>query len=136
MKNHAAKITNWKEALNNAKADSAVGIKIAVLVEDDTFGMYVTEIIPKRKVGAHYHREGLEVYSILSGNGMLHTAFPNDQDDPIDIISKSVVAGDFFNINPGVIHQLENTADESLILVFGCPASHLSSDRVLTKDLV
>jgi mannose-6-phosphate isomerase-like protein (cupin superfamily) len=136
MENYLVKITNWEKALNHAKADSAVGIRIAPLTEDIYFGMYVTEILPSKKVGAHYHQEGIEVYSILSGYGILHTALPDHQNDPIDIRSKPVKAGDFFNIHPGVIHQLANTGNEPLILVFGCPASHLSSDRILTEDLI
>ncbi len=136
MENYFVKITNWEQALNLAKEDCAVGIRIATLTENIYFGMHVTEILPNRKVGAHYHQEGIEIYSILSGYGVLHTALPNPNGEPVNILSNPVKAGDFFNVNPGIIHQLENTSKELLILVFGCPASHLSSDRILTKDLI
>jgi quercetin dioxygenase-like cupin family protein len=135
VNNHIITVTNWREALNKAKADPAVGIRIAPLTQNETFGMYVTEILPNKKVTAHYHQEGIEIYSILAGNGMLYTASPNRQNEPTYIQEKAVKTGDFFNIEPGVIHQLVNLGQDPLILVFGCPGSHLSSDRVITKDL-
>ncbi len=129
------KIANFKTALDGAVADPAVGIKIAPLTQDPSFGTYITEIPPKGKVGAHYHCEGVEVYGIMSGSGIIHTAIPDENNQPTDISSKPVTTGDFFNIDSGVIHQLENIASEPLILIFGCPATHLNTDRILTCDL-
>lgn len=136
MFNHAElNLTNYKAALKDAKVDPKVGIKIAPLTNDQSFAVYVTEIPPSQKVGAHYHHSGLEVYGILSGSGVIHTAVPGQDNMPINIQSKSVMAGDFFNIQAGVIHQLENTGHEPLLLIFGCPASHLGDDRTITSDL-
>lgn len=136
MEKNVVTVTNWQDVLSGAKADPAVGIRIAPLTQNEEFGMYVTEILPNKKVNAHYHQTGVEIYSILTGLGTLYTALLNHINEPIKIQTKTVAAGDFFNINPGVIHQLKNTGDKPLILVFGCPASHLSSDRVITLDLI
>lgn len=132
---NSIEIVNWKQALETAEADPAVKIRIAPLTKNEAFSMYVTEIAPGGKVGAHYHREGIEVYEILKGKGTLHTAIPNQENIPVNTKSQHVEAGDFFEINPGTIHQLENTGDGPLVLVFGCPTTHLSTDRIITEDL-
>lgn len=136
MSSHnTVEIVNWKQALETAKADPVVKIRIAPLTKNESFSMHVTEIAPGKKVGAHYHQEGVEVYEILKGKGTLHTAIPKQENIPGNTKSQAVEAGDFFEINSGIIHQLENTGDEPLILVFGCPAAHLSTDRIITEDL-
>jgi mannose-6-phosphate isomerase-like protein (cupin superfamily) len=135
MNKHIIDVTNWREALGNAKADATVGIRIAPLTQNASFSMYVTELPPNKKITAHYHQEGIEIYSILSGSGVLYTALVNCQNEPTCIQEKPVNAGDFFNIAPGVIHQLANPGQEPLILVFGCSDTHLTSDRIVTMDL-
>lgn len=129
-------ITNWKKALARAVLDPAVGIRIAPLTESNEFRLFVTEILPGKKVGAHFHSAGIEIYMILAGAGTLHTALPAESNQKHAQQSHLVQTGDFFNIEPGVVHQLENTGTESLILVFGCPPEHLSSDRTLFDDLI
>jgi mannose-6-phosphate isomerase-like protein (cupin superfamily) len=125
------KVTHWKKALENAVLDPAVGIRIAPLTDNTSFGMYVTEILPGKKISAHYHQEGGEVYEIIRGNGMLYTAPAESQSHHT---ATTVTAGDFFNIDPNVVHQLVNTGDEPLILIFGCPGTHLGLDRVVVSD--
>jgi quercetin dioxygenase-like cupin family protein len=129
------KVTHWKKALESAVLDNTVGIRIAPLTDNNSFGMYVTEILPGKKIGAHYHQDGGEIYEIIRGKDTLHTATVQAiPPQKMNQISTTVAAGDFFSIEPGVAHQLVNTGDESLILIFGCPATHLSSDRVMVSD--
>jgi quercetin dioxygenase-like cupin family protein len=41
-----------------------------------------------------------------------------------------VKSGDFFTIEPGVVHELENNSSNSLILIVTCSPSHLEWNRV------
>lgn len=125
---------NFQEALTEAVTDSKVGIKIAPLTGDDTFALYVTEIPGKGKVGAHYHKEGLEVYQILSGNGTMHFGKPQSDNSVIWETPLEVKEGDFFTIPQGTVHQLRNPYQNKLVLVFGCPKSHLGTDRVIVEE--
>lgn len=130
-------LTNWKEALQKAELDPSVGIRIAPLTsKGEEFCLFVTEILPNKKIGAHYHKEGTEIYGILQGEGTLNTGIPiENQRKCSQIKSIQVKSGDFFNINAETAHQLKNTGNDPLILIFGCPPSHLDSDRVLVDDL-
>lgn len=66
-----------QEALAQAKKDSSVGISIASLSKANEFSLFSTEIEEGHKVGCHYHKEGDEIYSILSGKGIIYTATVN-----------------------------------------------------------
>lgn len=125
-------VTNWKEKLSDATLDPKVGIKIAKLTQDQEFSMHVTEIAPGSKVGSHFHQDGVEVYQILSGKGHMYLA---EADRQSEIQKLDVSGGDFFTIKPNVVHQLENSGSDPLVLIFGCPQSHLSADRVICQDL-
>lgn len=124
-------IKNWEQAIEIAIMDPSVGISSARLSGDDNFAMYVTRIAPNKKVGAHVHAEGLEIYQILSGYGTMATANSIGTK-----FLNSVKEGDFFTVPQGIIHQLKNTGSTDLILVFGCPITHLSTDRVLIEDII
>lgn len=129
---------NYIEALQSAVLDPSVGIQIAPLTSDDqAFCLFVTNILPGKKVGAHYHQQGVEIYGIMQGSGQLYTSKQIDENNRCSqITSTPVKSGDFFNINAQTAHQLVNTGNEPLVLIFGCPPSHLDSDRVLTHDLI
>jgi mannose-6-phosphate isomerase-like protein (cupin superfamily) len=129
-------IKNWKKSLEKTETDKEVGIKIADLTGNETFSMYVTEIPPKAKINAHYHENGIEIYQILSGSGTMHTASPDKNGKAINIRRSPVSEGDFFTVEEKTIHQLENTGDIPLVLIFGCPRSHLGEDRKITSDLI
>ncbi len=131
-------IRNWRTVLGAAELDPAVNIRIAALTDNTEFNLYVTEILPGLSVGAHSHNEGIEVYEILQGMGVLHTLkITNENTKAPELIQHTTVkAGDFFEIPARVIHQLENNGNTPLILIFGCPPAHLSTDRVLAQDLL
>lgn len=130
------KIDNWKEVLEVAKLDEDVGIRIAQLSQNEQFPLYVAEVRPQEKINPHYHQEGSEVYVILEGAGILHIAKATNNDTLFEKQSKRVMAGDFFTIQPGFAHQLENTGEISLIFIFGCSPYHLSDDRFFVEDIV
>lgn len=121
-------ISNVFDALETqAKADPAAGIRIAKLLGDERFGYYATRLSPGAKINPHYHRHGNEVYFILEGSGVIHTWLPDSEART----SRRVARGSAFDIPAGVIHQLENDSNDTLVLVFSCSPSHLADDRVL-----
>jgi mannose-6-phosphate isomerase-like protein (cupin superfamily) len=126
-------LNNFYEALESAIPDSAVGIKIAKLTGDDTFSLYVTQLPPHSKISPHYHTKDIETYQIVTGNGIMHTAKIAADTTIAWQKPTRVKEGDVFTILPGMIHQLENDTDQPLILIFGCPITHLTTDRFLVS---
>ena len=128
------KVVHWHHELSSAVADPVVGIKIAPLTGDDTFRLYITQLPPHSKITPHYHKKDIETYQIVSGNGLMHTGSVDDQEKVTWHEPTLVQEGDVFTILPGMVHQLENNSDQPLILIFGCPITHLSSDRYVVKQ--
>lgn len=127
-------IINIKEALSLAKTDDNVGIAIAPLSSGKEFCLFSAEIKEGNKVGCHYHTAGEEIYSILSGEGIIYTAAIDDGGQLGERLSHEVVAGDSFTIEARTAHQLKATSD--LVLMFVCPPEHLSSDRIMLPCLI
>lgn len=128
------KVVNSREALKDAVLDSAVNIKIAPLAGDSSMMMGLTELRPGAKITAHVHSKDVEIYHILKGEGEIYLGAQDGElvcwENPINVKD-----GDVFAIDPGVVHQLKNTSQQdSLVLIFSCPLSHLKGDRVITED--
>jgi len=127
---------NWRRAVEQAERDPKVGIRIARLCGDDQFGLYVASV-PDR-VGCHVHFHGNETYEILEGKGELHLGFVSGRDHgPIEWRKpEPVEAGDFFMIGEGFAHQLRNKGQGDLVIIFGCPPSHLDNhlDRLMIES--
>lgn len=129
-------IKNLFESVSDGEKDSAVGISLAHLAGTGDFSLYCTEMEPGKRVGAHYHEHGMEFYQIVSGNGNIYVGNPAGArtvswDSPI-----AIKAGDFFMIEEKQVHQLENSGDEKLVVVFGCANSHITTDRVIVDGFV
>lgn len=129
-------IVNWHSALKNSVIDPTVGIKRVPLVGDSILMMGVAELQPGRKVKAHSHSKGVEIFHIIKGEGEICTGFQEDEtviwNNPIKI-----KGGDVFSIEPGVIHQLSNASyKQSLFLMFSCPLSHICTDIVTVDDFI
>lgn len=130
MKNDL-KVSNWKHELSHAIPDKAVGISLAPLAGNDLFTAYVTEISPGSWVIPHYHPEGIEIYQILSGKGIMKTgSIVTDKSINWNQCTE-VTSGDFFTIHPGVVHQLENNSSENLLLIVTCSPTNLSYNRIV-----
>lgn len=125
-------IVSLSEALEKAVVDEHVGISLAMLAEADGFALYATAIPPGRQLKAHYHCEGAEFYQVVSGKGRVFL-----QPQPAGDISQHLLkAGDVFAIPPLVAHQLQNTAEVPLVMIFACSVQHLGEDReLLHSDL-
>jgi mannose-6-phosphate isomerase-like protein (cupin superfamily) len=127
------KITNWEHELTHAIYDGAVGISLASLAGNGLFTSYVTEILPHSFIAAHYHPEGIEIYQILTGNGVMKTGIVL-RDTTIKWNQPAEVqSGDFFTIHPGTVHRLENNSSENLILIVTCSPSNLTDNRVVVE---
>lgn len=127
-------ITNLDQALESALLDSSVGIAHAALVGDADFRLHITKLLPGAKVKAHRHLQGEELYIISSGSGTLYTGMVSEEGTEVWSEPVSVQSGDTFSISPRMLHQLHNTGITPLVLIFGCPDSHLSSDREVVAD--
>jgi len=125
-------ISNWSRELTHAVPDPEVGISLAFLAGNDQFTSYAVELKSGSHVSAHYHPEGIEIYQILSGAGVIKTgSITADEtikwNQPVEVQS-----GDFFTIHPGIVHRLENNFSERLILIVTCSPSNLRNNRIVT----
>lgn len=132
--NTVPKIANFMQAIATAKLDASVGIAHAPLAGDADFRLHVTKLMPGSKVKAHSHGSGGELYFIYSGSGHVYTGRSLDSGAEDWFEPVAVQAGDTFAVVPSMLHQLHNTGDTELVLIFGCPDSHLASDRVVVAD--
>jgi mannose-6-phosphate isomerase-like protein (cupin superfamily) len=131
--------STWREAIIHATPDPVVGIRHAAIAGDHSYRIHIAAI--PQQVGCHFHREGVEDYVIVEGEGVLH--FGRVTDDSINpLVSPenwrqlAVRAGDAFVIPPGFAHQLRKSGSCDLTLLFGCPDTHLddSKDRTILPD--
>ena len=129
-KNNLIEISNLYEALKRAPFDAVVGIRIVLLTGTEMFSLFGAEIAPGKRVGAHYHTKGSEIYQIIEGEGIMLLGKRHGErviwDEPFN-----VSRGDCFTVDEGLIHQLINTVNEPLRVIFGCARSHLSEDRIV-----
>ena len=131
----AISIQNIYEKIKSAPLDPAVGIRVVPLVGDDAFTLFAAEIGPRKRVGAHFHATGLEIYQIVEGRGEMHLGKPLGNGQTAWHAVANVQKGDCFTVQEGEVHQLINDHDERLIALFGCPRSHLSTDRTMVKGV-
>lgn len=127
----------WQSALNTAVPDPVVHIRHAPIEGTSEYRTHVAAI--PSQVGCHFHSYGDEDYAVVSGKGTLHwgKAVPDSKgyhvewEMPVDV-SK----GDSFVIPEGYAHQLRKRSDGDLVIIFGCPDSHLNDteDRTLLAD--
>lgn len=127
----SVEISNLFTTLAGKALDPAVGIRVARLSGADAFCFFGAEISAGTRLSAHFHREGLEIYYILAGNGRMSLG---DLEGEAGVIWKEVfdvAASDCFTVKPGQAHQLENSGPDPLNALFGCSATHLTTDRTV-----
>jgi len=129
----SANLKNLYQVILSSRLDDAVGIRLDHITGDDAFSFYGAEIGPNKKVGTHFHESGMEIHQIVQGQGTMHIGRPDDNLEVDWQDSFAVQKGDCFTIEEGMAHQLDNDPDQPMILVVGCPKSHLSFNRVLVK---
>jgi quercetin dioxygenase-like cupin family protein len=127
------RVSNLFETIASAPLDPAVGIRVALLTGGEEFSLFGAEIAAGKRVGAHYHDSGLETYQIIEGSGTMHLGSPA-QEGAVDWhTTMRVSRGDSFTVEPGEVHQLVNDGATRLVAVFGCPKTHLSTDRTMVR---
>lgn len=131
---HQLKISNWTRELSQAVPDKEVGISLAYLAGNDQFTSYAIELTPGSHVAAHYHPEGIEIYQILFGQGLMKTGSLKVDKTIVWNTPVDVQTGDFFTIHPGIVHRLENNSSEKLILIATCSPSHIEYNRVIVDE--
>lgn len=127
--------SDWREPLHHTTADEKVGIRHAAIRGDAAYRTHVAQI-PKQ-VGCHYHSQGDEDYAVVQGRGILFFGkVEGGEVKPQEWRSLAVETGDTFVIPEGFAHQLRKTGEEDLIILFGCPDSHLDdlADRFMLPD--
>lgn len=123
---------NFSAEIGAAKLDKAVGIAIATLAQGQNLTSFGTRMQAGKKVSCHSHSDGEEWYIILSGKGRIFLA--NEHKGTLsNQRTHFVTEGDVFCIHAHTAHQL--LADTDLDLIFLCPESHLSTDRLMFDDL-
>lgn len=129
-RNVTERFANLYEALKTAPVDTVVGIRLVPLTGTKEYALFGAEIAAKKRVGAHYHTSGHETYQIIEGEGIMLLGELLDEGvhwhEPF-----SVTSGDCFTVDEKQVHQLINTGSKPLLVVFGCPKSHLSEDRIV-----
>jgi mannose-6-phosphate isomerase-like protein (cupin superfamily) len=127
----SVEIRNLFATLAGKALDPAVGIRVEKLSGEEAFSLFGAEIAGGTRLSPHFHKVGPEIYYIVSGTGRMSLG---DRDGEAGIAWKEsfpVSKGDCFTVKAGQVHQLENTGDAPLNALFGCPASHLSTDRTV-----
>lgn len=121
-------IFNTSQLFSQLKPDPESDIQMLKLI-DGTMSLLIAELKAGKKLSAHYHNEGTEIYQILSGEGIIELGKLSDK---TIIWNKSftVNTGDIFEIEPNIVHRLSNDGTDVLRLIFLAPPSHLDEDRV------
>lgn len=127
----------WRDAVLSAQPDPVVGIRHAALGGDETYRRHVA-LIPDR-VGCHFHASGNEDYAVVQGKGTLYWGKVEREGHEYAVRwgkPLSVQEGDRFVIPEGYAHQLAREGGGDLIILFGCPDSHLNDDddRTILPD--
>jgi mannose-6-phosphate isomerase-like protein (cupin superfamily) len=112
-----------------------VGIRLAHLTGDEDFSLYAAALEPQVKVGAHYHRAGLEIYQIVEGSGTMYLGQSVDGKQVEWNVPFAVKSGDCFTVHACEVHQLINSGDDVLVVIFGCSTSHTSTDRIVVPGI-
>lgn len=118
-----------------APLDQTVGIRLAHLAGDEHFSLFGAEISSQAKLAAHYHQIGIETYLILEGIAVIYTGSVEKNDCVKWSEPYKLQKGDCFIIEAGRAHQLINKGENKLVVVFGCPQSHSSTDRILVQGI-
>ena len=119
-------IRNLNQLLDGLVKDEHSDIRMMKLTED-VISVFLARLTAGKKLPAHYHNAGQEIYQVLAGNGVFEMG--DRVTDGIHWqVTQPVKAGDFFEVPAGKVHRLTG-GSEDLRLVFFTPPSHLKEDR-------
>ena len=78
----------------------------------------------------------MSFYQVLEGIGVMTVGTNKPHQSTQAGCTVEINKGDIFVVPENMIHQLHNPGPESLIVIFGCPQSHITTDRVLVDGFV
>ena len=127
-------VHNLYTMLASTEPDPKVGVRVGHLSGNEQFSLFGAEIAPQKVLSAHYHRSGDEIYLIIEGNGVMSLGDLDSSGNVVWEPSFHISKGDCFTVEAGRVHRLCNHTDQKLLALFGCPKSHLSSDRIIVGE--
>lgn len=122
------KISNINNCLNNIETDEKVGVKIVHLTGDEKMSVFAIELARGQSIPAHYHKEDIETYFILDGQGLVHKGTMINENVRWNT-AVQVNEGDCFTIYPGEVHEFKNISEKTLRVLGTAPLSHSKNDR-------
>ncbi|WP_428603634.1 cupin domain-containing protein [Sedimenticola sp.] len=125
---------NLYTALKHAEFDPVVGIGLARLTGDTSLSVYATEIAPGKQLKAHHHQQGVEVYLVIRGSGVMWMQGGADHNRDAAGTYRPLHKGDVLMVPAMTVHQLSNPGPDPLVMVFVCPPAHITTDRHLYTD--
>ena len=127
------KISNIDQALISADPDKYVGVKLALLTGDGDMSVFAIELKKNQHIPSHYHKEGIETYFILFGEGIVSLG-KVDGKQLVWGFREKVTKGDSFTIYPNEVHKFENISEHNLRIIATTPLSHIGEDRFFVKE--
>uniref|UniRef100_B8HQH3 Cupin 2 conserved barrel domain protein n=1 Tax=Cyanothece sp. (strain PCC 7425 / ATCC 29141) TaxID=395961 RepID=B8HQH3_CYAP4 len=111
------------------------GFSLAKLENLGSLGV-ISEKIPAGRQGIpHYHREGIDIFCILQGNGELLLAdLSADSQSMLNERRIPVSAGSLYVVPAGIIHSLSASSDSELVFINVAPPEHLTTDRLFLSQ--
>lgn len=122
------KIFNTTQVFSLLQQDEKSDITLRRLTES-SLSVYAAELKAGKKLPAHYHHTGGEIYQVVSGEGLMETGRVEGT-SVVWTASFPIKAGDVFEVPPAMVHKLYNPGIAALRLIFFTPPSHLEEDRV------
>jgi mannose-6-phosphate isomerase-like protein (cupin superfamily) len=121
-------IKNAQQILDNLEIDHVMNKQVAFLTGNEDASLFIIQLHYDQTLPAHYHKKDIEIYYILSGQGIITTKFYSEVKH-VDKRSQTVAKGDSFTVHPFQIHQISNQHDEVLQILAIAPRSHNGTDR-------
>jgi mannose-6-phosphate isomerase-like protein (cupin superfamily) len=121
---------NLKNVFSHLDKDEKSDIHMLQLTEGPT-AIFAAELKAGKKLPAHFHNQGVEVYQILSGDGTFELGQVTDG----QVVWEEclpVKEGDLFEVQAGQVHRLSG-GREDLRLLFITPPTHLGEDRTFIE---
>ena len=127
------KISNIDTCLNNIATGEKVGVKLAHLTGDEKMSVFAIELAKGQCIPAHYHKEDIETYFILDGQGLVHAGAIKNE-NVLWNAEIEVNTGDSFTIYPGEVHEFKNISEGTLRILGTAPLSHSKDDRYFIEQ--
>ena len=114
----------FKQLAQDAKSD----IQLRELIKGDP-SFFIAELKPGKRLPAHYHSEGSEIYHVLAGKGEMELGILTGS-EVVWRKTLDITPNDILEVKPGIVHRLANDGNDNLRLAFITPPSHLGDDRI------